>query len=407
MAKRDKRAKELAEAPKISTEKRITHQALASLIKEAKGEMACVSTATRISQECESEIIMAPASAQPPAAIEAPTEPTVAASEPEAPASQCPALSTPPASSPPETSIDGDDNDEFVCMEEEEEDKQQKKTVTNNAEEDLGFALVSNELADVASFSNGEALELAHYASWAYLDLEANLGDSAYEVTRFHTPISSGYVRTSPGRVVITYKGTDTRADLLTDFQGLGSVCPELLPTGGQIHQGFLKAFRSTWPQILAVLEAHASRQGLAVADLRVTVCGHSLGAAQATLATLQMAHLVAAVDQVRLVTFGSPRVFSCAGAAYFDSLGLGARTLRVAENDVDPVTMVNLGIVGFKHVGINLRVEKPSTVLPHLMEGYIAGLYALNASTFTPTFNVGTRRAIFHACQGLLRFGR
>jgi hypothetical protein len=58
MAKRDKRAKELAEAPKISTEKRITHQALASLIKEAKGEMACVSTATRISQECESEIIM-------------------------------------------------------------------------------------------------------------------------------------------------------------------------------------------------------------------------------------------------------------------------------------------------------------------------------------------------------------
>jgi hypothetical protein len=68
---------------------------------------------------------------------------------------------------------------------------------------------------------------------------------------------------------------------------------------------------------------------------------------------------------------------------------------------------MVNLGSLGFKHVGVNLRVEKPAAVLPHLMEGYIAGLHALNASTFVPTFNVGTRRAIFHACRGLLRFGR
>ena len=120
------------------------------------------------------------------------------------------------------------------------------------------------------------------------------------------------------------YKGTDTRTDLMTDFKALPSACPDLLPTGGVVHVGFLTAFRSSWPQVAAILEAHAARRGLTVADLHVTVCGHSLGAAQATLAALQMAHLAASPDQVRLATFGSPRVFCHTGAAYFDSLGLG-----------------------------------------------------------------------------------
>jgi hypothetical protein len=74
-----------------------------------------------------------------------------------------------------------------------------------------------------------------------------------------------------------------------------------------------------------------------------------------------------------------------------------------VAENDADPVTMVNLGSFGFKHVGLNLRVAKPAAAWPHLMEGYMAGLLALNVSTFVPTFAIGTRRAVIRACLRLL----
>ena len=58
-------------------------------------------------------------------------------------------------------------------------------------------------------------------------------------------------------------------------------------------------------------------------------------------------------------------------------------------------MTMVNLGSLGFKHVGLNLRVEKPASAWPHLMEGYMAGFMALTTSTFVPSFPLGSRRAL------------
>jgi hypothetical protein len=64
-----KRAKELAEAPKITAEE--THplasqdeipaketRPLASLLKEAKGEIACLSTAMCVSEECQQSEVM-------------------------------------------------------------------------------------------------------------------------------------------------------------------------------------------------------------------------------------------------------------------------------------------------------------------------------------------------------------
>ncbi len=280
-----------------------------------------------------------------------------------------------------------------------DQDQHQTKTITTPEDEvDIGmsFVLVSDHFEKIASFDNDEVCCLGDFASLAYLDRQANVdaGGAAYDVTAFATDISSGYVRTQGRDVVLTYKGTDTATDFMTDFNAWPTYNKELLPEGF-IHRGFLLAFQSSWPQVEAALNRHAASQGLGVGELHFTVCGHSLGAAQATLAALKLAHLVASVDQVRLLTFGSPRVFSWAGAAYFERLGLGARTLRVAENGVDPVTMVNLGSLGFKHVGLNLRVEKPASAWPHLMEGYMAGFMALTTSTFVPSFPLGSRRTL------------
>jgi hypothetical protein len=259
----------------------------------------------------------------------------------------------------------------------------------------MSFELISNQFEEIASFGNDEVCCLGDFAGLAYLDRQANVdAGTTYDVTSFSTEVSSGYLRTQGRNVILTYKGTDTAVDFKTDFNAWPAFDKELLPEGF-VHRGFLLAFRSTWPQVETALNHHAKSQGLGVADLNFTVCGHSLGAAQATLAALKLAHLVASVDQVRLLTFGSPRVFSWAGAAYFERLGLGARTLRVAENGADPVTMVNLGSLGFKHVGLNLRVEKPASAWPHLMEGYMAGFKALTTSTFVPSFPLGSRRAL------------
>jgi hypothetical protein len=280
-------------------------------------------------------------------------------------------------------------------------------TSSTIAEED-DFCLLAEqpedeaEEEDIAFFSKEEALVMANYSTLAYFPLADNCkADPSFTVSRFETDLSTAFVRAQGSRVVITYKGTDTATDFATDFTPWPAACPELLPEGGRVHSGFLAAFRSTWPQVRATIETHAASQGLSIAELDVTVTGHSLGAAQATLAALQMAQLVAAVDQIRLVTFGSPRVFTHAGAAFFNKLGLGARTLRVAENDVDPVTMVNLGSLGFKHVGLNLRVEKPAAAWHHLMDGYTGGLLA---AAFFPTFAVGSRRAFLYTCRRILR---
>ncbi|ELR14067.1 lipase [Acanthamoeba castellanii str. Neff] len=186
-----------------------------------------------------------------------------------------------------------------------------------------------DQFEELATFSNDETLQLGEFASLAYLDRDANLGVASYTtVSPFATDLSSGFVRARGAEVVVTYKGTDTARDFQTDFDAWPLARPELLPEG-RIHGGFLKAWESTWPQVAAILDSHAHDHGLQVSDLQVTVCGHSLGAAQATLAALQVArHLVRSVDQVRLPTFGSPRVFTWAGAAFFERMGLGARTL-------------------------------------------------------------------------------
>jgi hypothetical protein len=213
------------------------------------------------------------------------------------------------------------------------------------------------------------------------------------------------FVRTNgAGDVKLTYKGTSTLRDLATDFNAVPVFKSDLLPEGeGYIHGGFLEAFKSTWPQVEAHLHAHAASLGCTAADLTYETGGHSLGGAQATLAALQLILIVKQpLSQLRQATFGSPRVMSHAAAAYFNRT-MGSRTLRVSENDVDIVTMVAPGFLGFKHVGVNLAVCKPAGVLPHLMEGYAHGVASLNAITFTPTYALGARRSFFLALRQLI----
>jgi hypothetical protein len=157
-------------------------------------------------------------------------------------------------------------------------------------------------------------------------------------MTAFAKNISSGYIRTQVHNMVLTYKGTNTATDFMTDFNTWPMYNRNLLPKGF-IHCGFL--LQSLWPQVKAILNHHTASQGLGVGKLNFTVCGHSLGVVQATLAILQLAHLVALVEQVWLLMFGSPHMFLWARATYFKCLGLGTHMLCVAENGVDPVIMV------------------------------------------------------------------
>jgi pimeloyl-ACP methyl ester carboxylesterase len=263
---------------------------------------------------------------------------------------------------------------------------------------------VKGEVA-MATFTPNDVNVNGDLCSLAYSNLDANreATPTDIELALFETELSTVYARAKGCNVTLTYKGTSTRRDLASDFNALPTFTHALLPhLAGYLHRGFLEAFASTWPQVEAFLEAFAAKQGLTAAKLSYTLTGHSLGGAQATLASLRLAELVDSPStQLRQVTFGSPRVMSVAGATAFNEL-MGARTLRVAENGVDIVTMVAPGFLGFKHVGLNLAVEKPAGVLPHLMSGYMAGVAKLNTNTFVPTF-LGTRRAFFNSLRRLI----
>ena len=95
------------------------------------------------------------------------------------------------------------------------------------------------------------------------------------------------------GDAFVVFRGTapgDIK-DLATDL----NVRPVAWAGGGNVHAGFSTAFASVLAEIETWLERHSARSTL-------TLAGHSLGAA---LATLAMSRWQAS----RLVTFGCPRV--------------------------------------------------------------------------------------------------
>jgi hypothetical protein len=106
--------------------------------------------------------------------------------------------------------------------------------------------------------------------------------------------------RSDDGDAWVVFRGTvpGDFADLGTDLDAR----PVAWPEGGNVHAGFAAAFASIGGEIADWLEQHAPGAAL-------TLTGHSLGAA---LATLAMSRWRAR----RLVTFGCPRVGDAAFAA-------------------------------------------------------------------------------------------
>lgn len=143
--------------------------------------------------------------------------------------------------------------------------------------------------------------------------------------------------------VIVAFRGTeaDEWEDMLTNAQ------IELVPwQSGKVHCGFREAIDEIWPRLEAELTTLS--QGRAV-----WFCGHSLGAALATLAADRYA-------QTRGVcTFGCPRVGDHTFAAAFDAK-LSNRSLRYVNNH-DIVTHVP--IFGYKHVSVRRFIDAHGTI--------------------------------------------
>ena len=138
--------------------------------------------------------------------------------------------------------------------------------------------------------------------------------------------------------LVIACRGTQPTEfnDLKADLKAL----PVMAETVGRVHVGFKTEVDDIWPMI----EQDINRKVNVTKTL--WFCGHSLGAAMATIMASRAKHNIELNDPVELFTYGSPRV---GWKKYCNSLNVVHHRWK---NNNDIVTTVPLAIMGFKHHG-------------------------------------------------------
>lgn len=206
-----------------------------------------------------------------------------------------------------------------------------------------------------------------------------------------------------PADVEIVFRGTKFFAkDLLGIDGNTFYTTSRILPEGGLVHRGFYLYFNELWDDLYTdifttsmELVRNGGFEDVDFKDVKVTVVGHSLGAALASLTALRLRKF-SRMNNVRVITYESPRVFNRKGAQHYEAVVGYGRTLRIHQKHQDPVTMVPLGSCGFKHVGVPFRVVKKPHFLPHKMEGVMDGIDDLSPEDFKKREHEFTQSVLF-----------
>lgn len=202
----------------------------------------------------------------------------------------------------------------------------------------------------------------------------AQLGQIFSGSTGWNTVSGFGYVlqfeRRGQRHAIIAIRGTRPELgwyDIGTDFRFAHTGFGEY----GLVHKGFVNVFGSLLPQL-------QREQGAILAADVIHCVGHSLGGAIATLAA---GHYAALNRNVRLYTFGSPRVGYRHAHEVFERRIGKQNIYRVAHNR-DPVTMI--ATYPYKHVLLpytepnNFTLNSPSSSISfdnHDMYAYERGV--------------------------------
>tara|TARA_R100001377_G_scaffold25616_1_gene13896 strand:+ start:163 stop:924 length:762 start_codon:yes stop_codon:yes gene_type:complete len=138
--------------------------------------------------------------------------------------------------------------------------------------------------------------------------------------------------------IVIACRGTQPTEfnDIKADLKAI----PVMAETVSRVHHGFKVEVDELWPFVSAGLLAVRGSMP------QLWFCGHSLGAAMATLMASRCMHEEILMNPVRLYTYGSPRV---GWRKYTKSLGIEHHRF-VNNNDI--VTRVPMRIMGYIHHG-------------------------------------------------------
>ena len=186
------------------------------------------------------------------------------------------------------------------------------------------------------------SLLFAQLAQIAYLDKKTASTEArklGFTTTEFYEKDGAqAYRFMNKTDLVIACRGTqptefnDIKADL--------SALPVMAETVSRVHQGFKAEVDDLWPMIC---DDMVRTQNL---GKKVWFCGHSLGAAMATIMASRCYYYQSVPNPEELYTYGSPRV---GWPTYVSSLGV---THHRWKNNNDIVTTVPLAVMGYRHHG-------------------------------------------------------
>ncbi|KAI0223390.1 hypothetical protein L0F63_004634 [Massospora cicadina] len=158
--------------------------------------------------------------------------------------------------------------------------------------------------------------------------------------------------------IVVAFRGSVNFRNWLSDFNFYLTDFSRV--EGAAVHLGFKKCADALRPRVVSALRR--LRHNPKMRSYNITVTGHSLGGAIATLSALDIqSQLNMSWSQVKVITYGQPRVGNRAFAMWYNSLPLNY--IRVVnDNDVVPHTPPNF--IGYFHINHELFITPKRTYL-------------------------------------------
>lgn len=170
-------------------------------------------------------------------------------------------------------------------------------------------------------------------------------------------------------KLFIAFRGTESIRDCLSDVNIIK--VPMDLPgiygkNGPEVHWGFLRQFRSLQKEIDDDIKKFLTNEANDQINLdkEIIFTGHSLGAAQATLATLQF-KLTYPKTKISCYTFGSPRVGDKLFVTLFEK---HINHYERIVNEEDPVTLIPFSW-RFTHLPYMLYLDNKGTLKNRTIE--------------------------------------
>jgi len=149
----------------------------------------------------------------------------------------------------------------------------------------------------------------------------------------------------------VVFRGTDSNTDRLNDIKAWRKCVPyDGMNPDIKVHAGFINAYKSD--EVRGVI---LSLIGSEVIE-RVTVAGHSLGAAMAVLCALDLQYNLPDRNYT-VYLYGCPRVGNAQFRRSYNKRVF--KTVRV-ENGNDLITKIPPAMLGYRHVGAKYHIGAP-----------------------------------------------